>query len=74
MVQERGTDRRETIDELLKKMPPEELLKRVPPEERLKGLSADELLAALSPEALDKRDTAILSGAGFQVPESDVAK
>ena len=51
---------RETIDEILNKMPAEERLKGLPaeelrkrlsPEERLEGLSPDELLAALSPEA-----------------------
>jgi tRNA (guanine37-N1)-methyltransferase len=33
-----------------------------------------DLLAALPPEKLDKRDVALLTGAGFQVPASDVAK
>jgi hypothetical protein len=40
----------ETIEELLRELPPEKLLKLVPPHERLKGLSLDELLAALPPE------------------------
>jgi hypothetical protein len=53
---------RETIDELLRTLPPEELsnrlspeerLKGLPAEERLKGLSADEVLKGLSPETLD---------------------
>jgi tRNA (guanine37-N1)-methyltransferase len=33
-----------------------------------------DLLAALPPDTLDKRDAAVLSGAGFQVPDPDVAK
>lgn len=33
-----------------------------------------DLLATLPAAALDKRDAAVLSGAGFQVPDSDVAK
>ncbi len=41
---------RQTINELLEKLPPEELLKRLSPEERLRGLTTDDLLAALSPE------------------------
>jgi hypothetical protein len=41
---------RETINELLKKLPPEERLKGLSVDQRLAGLSADQLLAALSPE------------------------
>ena len=53
---------RQTIDELLKSLPPEERLKGLSaeevaqvlsPEERLKGLSAEEVAQALSPEALE---------------------
>jgi tRNA (guanine37-N1)-methyltransferase len=33
-----------------------------------------DLLAALPPENLDKRDVALLTEAGFQVPASDMAK
>ncbi|MEJ3744146.1 tRNA (guanosine(37)-N1)-methyltransferase TrmD [Actinomycetes bacterium KLBMP 9797] len=33
-----------------------------------------DLLAALDPRALDKHDVAVLEGAGFQVPGSDMAK
>jgi tRNA (guanine37-N1)-methyltransferase len=33
-----------------------------------------DLLAALPPGALDKKDVTVLSGAGFQVPHSDMAK
>jgi tRNA (guanine37-N1)-methyltransferase len=33
-----------------------------------------DLLAALPPESLDKKDLTVLAGAGFQVPDSDVAK
>jgi hypothetical protein len=50
---------RESVDDLLKELPPEELrkalpveerLKGLPAEERLKGLSGDQLIEALSPE------------------------
>jgi hypothetical protein len=53
---------RESIDQLLKSLPPEELLKRLPPEERLKGLppeerlkglSADDVVKGLPPEVLE---------------------
>jgi tRNA (guanine37-N1)-methyltransferase len=33
-----------------------------------------DLLATLPPEALDKKDVTVLTGAGFQVPHSDMAK
>jgi tRNA (guanine37-N1)-methyltransferase len=33
-----------------------------------------DLLAALPPAALDKKDISVLTGAGFQVPGSDMAK
>jgi tRNA (guanine37-N1)-methyltransferase len=33
-----------------------------------------DLLAALPPDALDKKDIVVLTGAGFQVPDSDMAK
>jgi tRNA (guanine37-N1)-methyltransferase len=33
-----------------------------------------DLLAALPPDALDKKDVTVLTGAGFQVPHSDMAK
>jgi hypothetical protein len=45
---------RQSIDELLKSLPPEELRKRLSPEERLKGLSADEVARALPPETLEE--------------------
>lgn len=54
---------RESIDQLLKSLPPEERLKGLPPEEfrkrlspeeRLKGLSADEVVKALPPEVLEE--------------------
>jgi tRNA (guanine37-N1)-methyltransferase len=32
-----------------------------------------DLLAALPPHALDRHDVAVLAGAGFQVPDADVA-
>jgi hypothetical protein len=38
---------RQSIDELLKKLPPEKRLEGLSPEERLKGLSPDELRAAV---------------------------
>ncbi len=41
---------RESIDELLKSLPPEERLKGLPPEERLKGLPPEERLKGLSAE------------------------
>jgi hypothetical protein len=41
---------RQTIAEILKKLPAEERLKGLTVEERLKGLSTEDLLAALSPE------------------------
>jgi hypothetical protein len=41
---------RETIDQLLAKLPLEERLKGVPAEKRLEGLSAEEVVQALSPE------------------------
>jgi hypothetical protein len=44
---------RESIDELLKKLPAEERLRRLPAEERLKGLSAEEILKGLPPETLE---------------------
>jgi hypothetical protein len=44
---------RETIDELLKKLPPEERLKGLPAAERVKGMTPDELLEALPPEVLE---------------------
>jgi hypothetical protein len=40
---------RQTIDELLKSLPPEELRQRLSPEERLEGLSPEERLEGLSP-------------------------
>jgi hypothetical protein len=40
-------------EERLKGLPPEERLKGLPPEERLKGLSAEEVLQALPPEILE---------------------
>jgi hypothetical protein len=42
---------RQTIDELLRSLPPEKRMEGLPPEERLKGLSPEEQLRALSPEA-----------------------
>ncbi len=45
---------RESIDQLLKNLPPEELRKRLSPEERLKGLSADDVVKALPPETLEE--------------------
>lgn len=44
---------RETIDELVRTMPPEELLKKVSAEDRLKGLTAADVAKALSPEMRD---------------------
>jgi hypothetical protein len=53
---------RQTIDELLKSLPPEERLKgltaeelrkHLPVEERLKGLTAEEVMKALPPETLE---------------------
>ena len=44
---------RQSLDEILKKLPAEERLKGLPAEERLKGLSADEMIQALSPEMLE---------------------
>jgi hypothetical protein len=41
---------RQTIAEILNKLPTEELLKRVPLQDRLQGVTADDLLAAMSPE------------------------
>jgi hypothetical protein len=40
---------RQSIDELLEKLPPEELRKHLTPEERLEGLPAEELRKRLSP-------------------------
>lgn len=45
---------RESIDQLLKTLPPEELRKRLSPEERLKGLSADDVVKALPPEVREE--------------------
>lgn len=39
---------RQSIDQLLKSLPPEERLKGLPPEERLKGLSADEVVKVMN--------------------------
>jgi hypothetical protein len=59
---------RQSIDELLAKLPPEERLKGLspeerleglPPEERLKGLSPEERLEGLSPEELRRTLQAI---------------
>ncbi len=44
---------RQSIDELLRSLPPEERLKGLAPKERLKGLSADEVIQALPPETLE---------------------
>jgi hypothetical protein len=44
---------RQTIDELLRELPPEERLKGLPAEERLKGLTAEEVVRALPPEVLE---------------------
>ncbi len=41
---------RQSIDELLRSLPPEEHLKGLSPAERLEGLSAEEVFRALSPE------------------------
>jgi len=41
---------RQSLDEILAKMPPEERVKGLPAEDRLKGLTADEVVRALSPE------------------------
>src|SRR5205085_2570846 len=41
---------RQSIDELLRSLPPEELRKRLSPEERLKGLPPEERLKGLPPE------------------------
>jgi hypothetical protein len=43
---------RQSIDELLKKLPPEKRLEGLSPEERLEGLSPEERLAGLSAEEL----------------------
>jgi hypothetical protein len=43
---------RQSIDQLLKSLPPEERLKGLSVEERLKGLSADEVAKALPPDVL----------------------
>jgi hypothetical protein len=54
---------RQSLDELLAKLPPEERLKGLPPEERLKGLppeerlkglTIEEAIRALPPEALEE--------------------
>jgi hypothetical protein len=42
---------RQSIDELLKSLPPKERLKGLSPEERLEGLTAEEVVRALPPEA-----------------------
>jgi hypothetical protein len=44
---------RQTIDEILEKLPPEERLKGLSAEERLKGLSAEEVVRGLPPETLE---------------------
>lgn len=44
---------RQTIEEILNKLPAEERLKGLPAEERLKGLSTDEVMKALPPEVLE---------------------
>ena len=46
---------RQSIDELLKSLPPEKLSKRLSPKERLKGLSADEVVQALPPDIVEAR-------------------
>ena len=58
---------RQSIDELLRSLPPEELRKRLSPEERLEGLSAEEVLKALPPEtreALARRPAPSLEPSG----------
>ena len=44
----------DTIEELLRELPPERILKAVAMQERLKGLSAEELLNELTPEQILK--------------------
>lgn len=43
---------RETIDELLEKLPAKDRLKGLTPQERLEELSPEEIVKALSPEKL----------------------
>ena len=43
---------RQSIDEMLEKLPPEKRLEGLSPEECLKGLSPDQRLKGLSPEEL----------------------
>ena len=43
---------RQSIDEMLKKLPPEKRLEGLSPDERLEGLSPDQRLEGLSPEEL----------------------
>jgi hypothetical protein len=45
---------RQSIDELLKSLPPEKRLEGLSPEERLEGLSAEQRLEGLSPEEMRK--------------------
>jgi hypothetical protein len=44
---------RQSIDDLLARLPAEELRKRLSVAERLKGLSAEEVVRALPPETLE---------------------
>jgi len=44
---------RQSLDEILKKLPPDKLRKFLPIEERLKGLSVEETIQALSPEVIE---------------------
>ena len=66
---------RETIDQLLKDLPPEKLRERLTPEQRLEGLTAEDF-QKLSPEVRAKRDElelaiARLREAKNQIKEDD---
>ena len=59
---------RETIEQILKELPPEKRLEGLSPEERLEGLSPEERVKGLSPEPL--RELADrLSGEAGKKPE-----
>jgi hypothetical protein len=60
---------RQSLDEILKKLPVEERLKGLPAEERLKGLSVEETILALSPEVIEALTRRLKSNGTSSKPE-----
>ncbi len=69
---------RQSLDDILKKLPPEELrkflpieerLKGLPAEDRLKGLSVEETIQALSPEVIEALTRRLKSNGSVPKPE-----